>query len=183
MLDRFLVEHCSPTLASIKTANLFNYFFENTDDLYMYVSDIERLLNHKGIHLEILNIRPNSALIYVYRKSKLEESPNRPEIQEFLSGYGYTGFSTAECIKRLKESITQNGNFPHEIGIFLGYPLGDVTGFIENKGCNSKYTGYWKVYCNESETLKLFEQYSKCKRVYSQLFSQGRSLYQLTVSA
>lgn len=183
MLDRFLVEHCSPTLASIKTANLFNYFFESTDDLYMYVSDIEKQLIHKGIHIEILNIRPNSALIYVYRKSKLEEILNRPEIREFLSGYGYTGFSTAESISRLKESIAKNGNFPHEIGIFLGYPLGDVTGFIENKGCNSKYTGYWKVYCNENETLKLFEQYSKCKKIYSQLFSQGRSLYQLTVSA
>lgn len=25
------------------------------------------------------------------------------------------------------------GEFPHEIGLFLGYPLGDVKGFIKHK--------------------------------------------------
>ena len=29
MLERYLIRHCSPTLASIKTANLFNIRFEN----------------------------------------------------------------------------------------------------------------------------------------------------------
>ena len=36
--------------------------------------------------------------------------------------------------------------FPHEIGIFLGYPLADVAGFIRNKGRNCKCIGTWKVY-------------------------------------
>lgn len=29
MLERYLIEHCSPTLASIKTANLFNMPYDS----------------------------------------------------------------------------------------------------------------------------------------------------------
>lgn len=39
-------------------------------------------------------------------------------------------------------------DFPHEMGILLGYPVEDVEGFIINNGKNELYTGYWKVYDN-----------------------------------
>ena len=73
--------------------------------------------------------------------------------------------------------------FPHEIGLFLGYPLGDVIGFIENAGKNSKCAGCWKVYCNECETMKLFEKFKKCTRIYTKLWRQGTSVEKLTVAA
>lgn len=66
--------------------------------------------------------------------------------------------------------------FPHEIGIFLGYPLGDVIGFIKNAGHNCKCTGCWKVYCNECEAVRTFAKYKKCKDVYMRLWQQGRSV-------
>lgn len=34
MLEKYLVEHCAPTLASLKTANLFNYSFDNEENLF-----------------------------------------------------------------------------------------------------------------------------------------------------
>lgn len=58
-------------------------------------------------------------------------------------------------IKKLREEP----DFPHEIGLFLGYPLEDVKGFIENKADSSKCSGCWKVYGNEQKALKLFEKY------------------------
>ena len=73
--------------------------------------------------------------------------------------------------------------FPHEIGIFLGYPLDDVVGFIENRGQNCKCCGLWKVYCNESETRKLFDKLEKCTRIYLRVFSEGRTIRQMTVCA
>ena len=36
--------------------------------------------------------------------------------------------------------------FPHEMGLLLGYPVEDVTGFMVHGGKNSLYSGYWKVY-------------------------------------
>lgn len=65
-------------------------------------------------------------------------------------------------MKRLGES----DEFPHEIGLFLGYPVEDVKGFIENKASCAKCVGYWKVYGDEEKAQKLFNQYKKCTGVY-----------------
>ncbi len=79
--------------------------------------------------------------------------------------------------------VAENDAFPHEIGVFLGYPLGDVMGFIRSGGRNCRHAGCWKVYCNEAETLRLFEKFKKCRDVYLRLWNQGRSVLQLTVAA
>ena len=87
------------------------------------------------------------------------------------------------ALDRLKSRIGENNEFPHEIGIFLDYPLGDVSGFITNEGRNFKCVGCWKVYCNECEALKMFQKYHKCREVYRNLWAKGRSVLQLTVAA
>ena len=84
---------------------------------------------------------------------------------------------------RLKSRIGENNEFPHEIGIFLDYPLGDVIGFILNEGRNFKCVGCWKVYCDECACQKTFAKYKKCRDVYVRLWQQGRSVLQLTVAA
>lgn len=146
------------------------------------VSAWNRDLNPKGISLEILCRRGERALVYVYRNPMLEDDLRDSGVQEFLREYGYRQFDPASCIKRLQERLRSSPDFPHEIGLFLGYPLGDVRGFIENAGQNCICTGYWKVYCNEYETVKLFMKYKKCKDVYTKLFENRiRSVFQLTV--
>jgi hypothetical protein len=119
------------------------------------------------------------------------------------------GCSTAECsitscLEHLRDRIAMSntsedrssaGNncsesepncemkFPHEIGVFLGYPLQDVKGFIENNGRNSKYTGLWKVYGDKAASIRMFEKYRKCFSVYSDLWRSGRrDIFQLTVA-
>ncbi len=86
------------------------------------------------------------------------------------------------CIEPPCGTVFRQEEFPHEIGIFLDYPLGDVIGFIKNSGQNYKCAGCWKVYCNECETLKLFHKYRKCRDIYRSLWQNGRSVVQLTVA-
>ena len=49
------------------------------------------------------------------------------------------------------------------MGIFLGYPLEDVKGFIEFNGKESLYVGYWKVYSKLEEKLALFQKYDEAQ--------------------
>lgn len=49
-------------------------------------------------------------------------------------------------LTRLAQRMEAVGDFPHEVGFFLGYPAEDVVGFIRNKGQNFKFCGRWKVY-------------------------------------
>ena len=89
----------------------------------------------------------------------------------------------AEAKGEAARILAKAEGFPHEIGVFLDYPLEDVVGFIENAGQNYKCSGCWKVYCNECETRKLFAKYKKCREVYRRLWSQGRDIRTLTVAS
>ena len=54
--------------------------------------------------------------------------------------------------------------FPHEIGLFLDYPLVDVIGFIRNTGKNCKCSGCWKAYGNAKEAEKTFCKYKNAEK-------------------
>ena len=54
MLESGIVAHCAPTLAGIKTANMFNYLPDDMEDLPREVQEENRKLNGKGVYVEIL---------------------------------------------------------------------------------------------------------------------------------
>jgi hypothetical protein len=183
LIEKCLVEHCSATLASMKSANLFNMTFVDDTDIEEQIEFWNQCMKEKGIRLYILRRQENRVLVYVYRKKQLEVSLNRPGVAKFLKQYGYGSTDVEYALDRLKSRIGENNEFPHEIGIFLDYPLGDVIGFIKNAGQNCKCVGCWKVYCNECEAIKAFARFKKCTSVYVRLWNQGRSVRQLTVAA
>lgn len=52
---------------------------------------------------------------------------------------------TERCVAELIRRVRHEEDFPHEIGLFLGYPSEDVSGFIKHGAKNSKCVGTWKV--------------------------------------
>ena len=100
----------------------------------------------------------------------LERELNRNSNKEFLKELGYDVSSIDSMLLCLKERIAYD-DFPHEIGVFLGYDLSDIKSFIENKKC--LYTGYWKVYSNLDEKLELFSKYTRCKNCVIKMIDKG----------
>lgn len=182
MLENRLIEHCAPTLAGIKSASLFNYIDVDKAKVEEELREINTLLNQKGVSAEALLWRENSVLIYIYRETMLGRELKNPEAVELLTKYGYKGCDVGSCLEHLKRRLSHYTCFPHEIGIFLGYPIEDVKGFIENRGQNCESCGFWKVYCNASEKEKFFCKMRKCTQYYIRNFQKGRSLLQMTVS-
>lgn len=182
MLDKYLITHCSPTLASIKTANLFRFSYTSETDLHDQLAVWNETLGERGISLIILQKKSHAALIYVYRKARLQADLQNPGVAEFLFTQGYLHTEVNYAIHLLQQRLAESDTFPHEIGLFLGYPLEDVMGFIRNGGRNSKCTGCWKVYYNEHEAMRMFAKFRKCKDVYFRLWNQGKTVRQLTVA-
>ena len=180
-LEKSLITYCSPTLASIKTANLFSYSISSEEELTTELQCFNRRLGEKGISLEALFVCKNRALIYVYRSSRLRSDLEKAEVRTFLKQYGYLETEISSALNKLKERFRENRSFPHEIGLFLGYPLEDVAGFIKYEGKNFACCGCWKVYGNVHQTTKLFAKYQKCRISYVDLWENGRSLWQLTI--
>ena len=184
MLEKALIMHCSPTLAGLKSANMVNYDFDTITRLNEQLVQCRRLLEPKGVSLHLLRTTGTKALVYVYRREKIQQDLRKENVLTFLSKYGYETDQVDYCIERLTSRISSQIDFPHEVGLFLSYPLDDVKGFIKHKGQNCRCVGCWKVYCNECEARKIFAKFDKCKNVYCDLFCRGlRSLQQLTVAS
>ncbi len=182
MLEQQIIENCAPTLAALKTGNLFSCPCSIAEDLVLELQQFNESLNPKGVFLEMLSCREGRALIYAYRPDRLWRDLSTERVQKLLSAYGYTFSSVATCLGRLKARLYQCPCFPHEIGVFLGYPIDDVIGFIRHGGRNCKFCGLWKVYCNETQAQKTFAAFRKCSAVYARVFAEGRSIIQMTVA-
>ncbi|MBE5808817.1 MAG: DUF3793 family protein [Clostridiales bacterium] len=181
MLDRAIIDHASPTLARLKLGNLFTFRID--EDFFGEYAALCSLLGPKGVSLTILRIMNGKALIYIYRRDELDQALSRNDIRGLLADFGYTRFDADGAIDMLRRRLGQADGFPHEIGVFLGYPIEDVRGFIENGGRNCLTCGYWKVYSDECAALTAFARYEKCKAVYQRLFASGCPLSRLTVAA
>lgn len=181
MSEEILIRHCSPTLANIKTGNLVNCRIDNLNKFKKNIISLNSVLNSKGVSIRVLYCSPKRALIYVYRSKKLNEDLNNRKTKEYLNSIGYKGQTENELIGELSARVYACGGFPHEIGLFLGYPIDDVLSFIENKGENFKCCGCWKVYHNVAYAQKIFAKYKKCTDVYCKKYMQGSSIKRLTV--
>lgn len=182
-MEQELITYCSPTLAGIKTANLFRYHYSSKEQLEKQIEKNSVFLNTKGVHIEILEIKEETALLLVYRRRQLQEELLKSDTTEFLKEFGYISQDIDYCLHRLKNRLALYSDFPHEIGVFLGYPLKDIQGFIFHKGENCKCEGVWKVYSDEQKAKKLFDRYKRCKNAYEKQFSKGKKINQLTVAA
>jgi hypothetical protein len=107
--------------------------------------------------------------------------PENPEAAKILQERGYCPMMPEQCLARLMERLKDADEFPHEIGLFLGYPPEDVEGFIQEPN-GQKYTGIWKVYGDVRSARRIFESYKKCTEVYCRQFFSGVSLEKLAVA-
>lgn len=84
----------------------------------------------------------------------------------------------AELVRRVNSQET----FPHEIGLFLGYPSEDVNGFIKYGADKAKCVGAWRVYGDEEAAKKKFALYKKCTRVYKDAYRRHNSFERLVIN-
>ena len=185
-MEEALVQHCAPTLAGLKAANLFRYLPDPADEPARLFAGWDQRMAQRGIRIRTLKQYGNSGayLVYVYREAALRQILREKAVQNFLSAYGYT--ITPDCnrmLQQLANRLYSEQGFPHEIGVFLGYPLFDTVGFIRNAGKNYRYSGCWKVYGDPAEAKRRFTQFEVCTRIYRNRFQNGCPVVQLAAQS
>jgi hypothetical protein len=182
MLEKYLIEHCSPTLAGLKTGNIFSCTFQSSAEMKCCIRCWNSVLVKKGLRVLPLRYSGDRALIYVYRPSKLSVDLGCGMANRILKEHGYESHTPEQCIIRLIKRLDEDKDFPHEIGLFLGYPPEDVQGFIENRAAGFKLVGYWKVYGDAEAARELFAKFKKCTEAYCTMFANGWSIERLAVA-
>lgn len=176
--EEAIIRHCAATLAGHKCGSLFCCAACTEED----VESANAAMNLKGVRAVSLRTCGRGTLVYVYRQAALNEKLADENVKAFLSERGYDCAGAEACIERLRSRIEMD-SFPHEIGVFLDYPLDDVIAFIMNKGENCPLTGCWKAYTDEAGARKTFALYRKCRDVYLRCFARGIGVARLTVAA
>ena len=165
--EKALVYHCSPTLSGLKPANLLSLSKRDYPHLPELAEEYSLLLSSKGIQLEIVCSCGQRWLLLVFRPQMLaEQLADRP-------------LDLAALLSHLKKRLSQSEGFPHEIGLFLGYPLEDVIGFCRHKGEGCKLCGYWKVYGDVESARKSFALFDRCRELLFSHLLSGAPLQEL----
>lgn len=182
LFDSLLAVHGAPTLAGIKTANLFPVRSDQPD-MVRELRRANRVLADKGMRLIPLRKRKESTLMYLFRPQKLREDLCDPEAERILQEKGYPCPDPVKCICQLIRHLNKDEQFPHEIGLFLGYPPSDVRCFMEDSREGVQCTGCWKAYSNKEKAEETFRRYKACTRIYVQALKKGKTLESLSVRA
>ncbi len=180
MSEEMVIRCCAPTLAAIKTGSLFNCAFDHLREMTESLRAVNQCLIRKGVTALPLRYRDGRALVYLCRIDMLEADLRDPLAEAILRENGYPDGKPMQRIAHLIRRLRESDTFPHEIGLFLGYPPVDVRGFMEHKTC--KCTGLWKVFeSDETQAQRYFARCRNCTNAYLRRNREGWSLSRLTI--
>lgn len=155
-----IAEQCAPVVADVKSSNLLLLEGVTT-------AEVEELVRDTGVSVCYLYSGRKKNAWLLYQRSRMEEILSDRENRGFLQSCGYRQFSLEDVLAGLRDRaqkyLSGQGEYPHELGLLLGYPLGDVRGFIEYQGKNFLCSGFWKVYSDEDHARRTFALYRKVR--------------------
>ena len=144
--EETVVRQCAPTLAGIKTGSLFPCPYDSRQQLLADIRRMNRVLVPRGLCLLPMRLGQGRALLYLYRPGRLQSDMGHALARQLLRERGYDPQDSGRCVVQLMRRLRAGEEFPHEIGLFLGYPPEDVRGFIDHGARDCKCVGCWKVY-------------------------------------
>ncbi len=161
---------CAPLISGLKMSNLLIVSAEDETLVRM-------ILRKSGISFYRLLKSGEKVTFLLFRREWLEAYLQQKEVRAVFVAEGYQDYILGNVFRTFQERYKRymNGGdcFPHEMGLLLGYPVEDVQGFMENEGKNFLYSGYWKVYADVQEKIKLFQKFETAKETVIQLLSYG----------
>ena len=161
---------CAPFIAGLKISNLLIFRRDELDEL-------KDILKQVGISYFVVAVMDGRAAVLVFDRYRLEGYLQEGKVRQIFRDMGYQDFALGKILLvfrlRYESYLMQKQEFPHEMGLLLGYPVEDVEGFIFNRGRNCLYAGYWKVYKDLPEKMLLFHKFEKARDAVVQLSFRG----------
>ncbi len=154
-MESLFLYHAAPILKEVRPAVLVSIWPEC---VAVWKNRERAMCRATGLRIAEVQRSGNLALYLIYSADAMAAALAEREAVGILAGYGYGADENIEArISHLRARFSGK-NFPHEIGLFLGYPTGDVRAFIENNGKNCACCRYWKAYSNIEQAKKTWRR-------------------------
>ncbi len=147
------------TLRGIKPACLLpvqrEIFFAQMNDNFRCF----KIFEISSLKMKIVPRTEKIFLLFVYNENLLKKIWSDERVKNYFAEKNYPSKNLNEVLNELFRRLSDSSSFPHEIGIFLGYPLEDVAGYEKYGGRNAKFNGSWAVYGDVEKSRRLMELY------------------------
>ena len=171
-LEQILADHCAPVICGKKASNLVAI----ERGLYQYLPQVLG----DALSWKSMCSRGNYCHVLIYDRERMEAYIRQGANLSFLQCYGYGGMDLDGMLEvlaaRFEDYQKKRGGFPHEIGVFLEYPLEDIEGFINNEGRDALECGYWKVYGDVEKARRTFRVYDALKAMMTARLKEGYTI-------
>ena len=169
-LLRFLLVKTAAVRQGVKPAELLRvrhcYSGVNAEGLRvcLYRSDIYGIL---GLDYVELKVEEESSLVLFYNPAVLEATLAERRNRRWLVRMGYPGTDAAGAtLPQMLAHLVRRAaacDLPHEVGVFIGYPLKDVAGFMRRIPSTPVHNGAWRVYGGAEESLARMKLYARAE--------------------
>lgn len=88
MSNETLIRCCAPTMARLKTGNMFSCAFADRKEMTEELKGLNQRLRHKGLRILPLRWRDGKALLYLYRPKLLDRDLRDPLAKWLLAECG-----------------------------------------------------------------------------------------------
>ena len=183
-----LANSCMPTLLGVKPSCIITVnkkYIGVVEDFYRAL-DCE--LQLFSCMFEMIFEDEITFTLFIYQPVMLKRTLEKKENSKILLHYGYD-FKADELentVHRLKlryeEYKRKRSEFPHELGVLLGYPVDDVIDYIKYNGKNYKSCGFWKVYHNVEQAEKVFAFFRLVREDAMRILRSGKELMEIKAS-
>lgn len=178
-LTAYLMLECSEVLAMAKPANLISLVNRtrpcgrNLYQLWQHHHD-ELALRIADLTFIVLQTTSQALLLFCYNHSHLDQHLSHAGIRTLLHKAGYDKAASCKAlVSELCRRIEQNDSFPHEIGLFIGYPAKDVAAFMGLVNLPFTCQGPWKIFGDPVRSLALAEQHRCCRQRMRAILATG----------
>lgn len=163
-MKHFVTYLIAPVLTGIKPSSTITLNDEKRKLYSCFLDCGSEFIKSLDLDYKVMKNSPKGIVLLVYNKTQLKKYLYLNKNKQFLCALGYgQNFSLEKCLNCLKSKF-EALDFPHETGVFLGFPLEDVIEFMNNNK-NFLCSGYWRVYSNEHSAKEIFSFYDKSKEL------------------
>ena len=186
-----LVRNCSSVFAVVKPAAVFSHKLcgacGSCSCVSHHMTSVEREvvrafahgLGDQGIRLDVVGVNKGRLQLLVWNEGLVSQVLEDADVREFMVAQGFDASDASALMAQIRRRLCNfhlgiSADYPHEIGVILGYPLEDVLGFIHHD--REVERGPWRVYGNVENARRCFERMQQSQEAYQRLYEQGMTL-------
>lgn len=187
-MDWLLAEQCAPVLLGLKQANLVTLTKSRFRDARQAIASCSDELMDYEMSVSIMKESMRCYTVLIYRRESLAQMLENRDIRLFLEKNGYAStWSLEQCLDELRKRFGCVDHdvraFPHEVGIFLGYPLRDVVAYMADMNARPVAVGAWKAYSHKEDADRLFAIYRDARASMLARMREGIALFKQIAEA